>query len=54
MKDMIELKNIERGGQNYACPSLTVVEIAAEGGFAASEDAQKGIMTGIYVDGEEF
>lgn len=51
MMFMKNIENINRGGQNYACPSLIVMEIAAESGFASSKD---GITTGVYVDGEDF
>lgn len=54
MMFMKNIENINRGGQNYACPSLIVMEIAAESGFASSDEKVEGIMTGVYVDGEVF
>lgn len=50
MMFMENIGNINRGGQNYACPSLIVMEIAAESGFASSDEKVDGIMTGKYDD----
>lgn len=41
-----------RGGE-YTSPSLQLMEVSAESGFAAS-DEKTGIYANPYVDGEEF
>lgn len=41
-----------RGGE-YTSPSLLLMEVSAESGFAAS-DEKTGIYASPYVDGEEF
>lgn len=51
MKVLMKFKNLNRGGeQEYTCPSLLLIEVNAESGFATSE----GISASCYVDGEEF
>lgn len=42
-----------RGGVEYTSPSLQLMEVSAESGFAAS-DEKTGIYASPYVDGEEF
>jgi len=49
----MKLENLNRGGQEYTCPSLSLIEVRAEYGFASSNE-KVGIYAGSYVDGEEF
>lgn len=42
-----------RGGVEYTSPSLQLMEVSAESGFAASNE-KTGIYGSPYVDGEEF
>lgn len=46
-----EISN-RRGGE-YTSPSLQLMEVSAESGFAAS-DEKTGIYASPYVDGEPF
>ncbi len=50
MKVLMKFKNLNREEQEYTCPSLLLMEVNAESGFATSE----GISASCYVDGEEF
>lgn len=42
-----------RGRGEYTSPSLQLMEVSAESGFAASEE-KTGIYASPYLDGEEF
>lgn len=42
-----------RGGKKYTSPSLQLMEVSAESGFAASGE-KTGIYASPYVDGEAF
>lgn len=44
------IQEISNRGGEYTSPSLQLVEVSAETGFATSN----GISTSNYVDGEEF
>lgn len=50
MKVSMKLENLNRGGQEYTCPSLSLMEVNAESGFASSV----GISANHYEDGVEF
>ena len=54
MKVSMKFKNLNREEQEYTCPSLIVMKIAAESGFASSDEKVDGIMTGKYEDGVDF
>ncbi len=47
-----EISNRRWGGE-YTSPSLQLMEVSAESGFAAS-DEKTGIYASPYLDGEEF
>lgn len=49
---MIQEISNRRGGE-YTSPSLQLMEVSAESGFAAS-DEKTGIYASPYVDGEAF
>lgn len=47
------IQKISNRGGEYTSPSLLLMEVSAELGFAAS-DEKTGIYASPYVDGEEF
>lgn len=47
------IQEISNRGGEYTSPSLQLMEVSAESGFAAS-DEKTGIYASPYVDGEEF
>lgn len=47
------IQEISNRGGEYTSPSLMLMEVSAESGFAAS-DEEKGIYASPYVDGEAF
>ena len=49
---MTQVISNRRGGE-YTSPSLQLMEVSAESGFAAS-DEKTGIYASPYVDGEAF
>lgn len=52
MKVSMAQKISNRGGE-YTSPSLMLMEVSAESGFAAS-DEKTGIYASPYLDGETF
>lgn len=47
------IQEISNRGGEYTSPSLQLMEVSAESGFAAS-DEKTGIYASPYDDGEEF
>lgn len=47
------IQEISNRGGEYTSPSLMLMEVSAESGFAAS-DEKTGIYASPYVDGEAF
>ena len=47
------IQEISNRGREYTSPSLQLMEVSAESGFAAS-DEKTGIYASPYVDGEAF
>lgn len=47
------IQEISNRGGEYTSPSLQLMEVSAESGFAAS-DEKTGIYASPYVDGEPF
>ena len=47
------IQEISNRGGEYISPSLQLMEVSAESGFAAS-DEKTGIYASPYVDGEPF
>ena len=47
------IQEISNRGGEYTSPSLLLMEVSAESGFAAS-DEKTGIYASPYVDGEAF
>ena len=47
------IQEISNRGGEYTSPSLQLMEVSAESGFAAS-DEKTGIYASPYLDGEEF
>ena len=47
------IQEISNRGGEYTSPSLHLMEVSAESGFAAS-DEKTGIYASPYVDGEAF
>lgn len=47
------IQEISNRGGEYTSPSLQLMEVSAESGFAASEE-KTGIYASPYVDGETF
>lgn len=47
------IQEISNRGGEYTSPSLQLMEVSAESGFAAS-DEKTGIYASPYVDGETF
>lgn len=47
------IQEISNRGGEYTSPSLLLMEVSAESGFAAS-DEKTGIYASPYLDGEEF
>lgn len=47
------IQEISNRGGEYTSPSLQLMEVSAESGFAASEE-KTGIYASPYVDGEAF
>ncbi len=47
------IQEISNRGGEYTSPSLQLMEVSAESGFAAS-DEKTGIYASPYVDGEAF
>lgn len=47
------IQEISNRREEYTSPSLQLMEVSAESGFAASNE-KTGIYANPYVDGEEF
>lgn len=47
------IQEISNRGGEYTSPSLQLMEVSAESGFAAS-DEKTGIYASPYIDGEAF